>query len=168
MLAAAAMKAVRRWRYEPYRLQGEPGELKTNVTVNFKLSPHVNPCRESTSDSPAAVEPGTGVGYGTAGFKPDPLIAKVGPGITPPKAIYAPDPKYSGRTRKAKYQGTVLLWAVVGADGRVQDLKVAPSLGMGLDENAVAAVCKWKFKAAMKDSQPIPVQINVEVNFRLD
>jgi periplasmic protein TonB len=38
---------------------------------------------------------------------------------------------------------------------------------MGLDEQAVNAVERWKFEPAKKDGQPVPVMINVEVNFRL-
>jgi hypothetical protein len=53
---------------------------------------------------------------------------------------------------KAKYQGTVV---------------ISRSLGMGLDEKALAAVRQWKFEPALKDGRPVPVQINVEVNFRL-
>ncbi len=56
---------------------------------------------------------------------------------------------------------------VVGPDGRVHDLRVYRSLGMGLDEKAAEAVKTWRFEPARKDGQPVPVQINVEVNFRL-
>jgi periplasmic protein TonB len=37
MLVAAAIKAVRQWRYRPYRLNGEPVEVEAEVTVNFVL-----------------------------------------------------------------------------------------------------------------------------------
>jgi protein TonB len=37
-LARAAVEAVRRWRYRPYVLNGEPVEVETQVTVNFVLS----------------------------------------------------------------------------------------------------------------------------------
>ncbi len=69
--------------------------------------------------------------------------------------------------RKAKYQGTVVLWIVVGPDGKVHDLHVQRSLGLGLDEKAIEAVKLWKFDPARKDGQPVAVQVNVEVNFRL-
>ena len=48
-----------------------------------------------------------------------------------------------------------------------RDVKVARSLGMGLDQKAIEAVKKWKFEPALKDGKPVAVQINVEVNFRL-
>ena len=105
---------------------------------------------------------GPGIGGGMAGG-----VFKVGGGVSAPRGIYTPDPQYSDEARKAKYQGTVTLWLIVGADGRPRDVKVARSLGMGLDQKAVEAVRTWKFEPALKDGHPVAVQINVEVNFRL-
>jgi TonB family protein len=117
---------------------------------------------------------GTGVGFGTgAGFGPGEGggfgndIFRVGGGVTAPREIYAPDPEYSEQARKAKYQGTVLLWVVIGADGRIHDVHVQRSVGMGLDEKAVDAVRNWRFEPARKDGRAVAVQINIEVNFRL-
>jgi TonB family protein len=87
--------------------------------------------------------------------------------VSAPRAIYQPDPEYSEEARKAKYQGTVVLWVVVGPDGRSHEIRVQRSLGLGLDEKAVEAVRLWRFEPAKKDGVPVAVQINVEVNFRL-
>jgi TonB family protein len=81
--------------------------------------------------------------------------------------LYDPDPDYSEAARKAKYQGTVILWVIVGTDGRPREISVRRSLGMGLDEKAVEAVRRWKFDPAKKDGQAVAVQISIEVNFRL-
>ena len=106
------------------------------------------------------VGPGWGGGIGGGAYR-------VGGGVSAPRALYAPDPEYSEEARKAKYQGTVVLWVVVGPDGRPRDIRVQRTLGMGLDEKAIEAVRSWKFEPAKKDGQPVAVQINVEVNFRL-
>jgi protein TonB len=108
--------------------------------------------------------PGVGPGWG-GGTGGGPY--RVGGGVSAPRLLYAPDPDYSEEARKAKYQGTVVLWVVVGPDGRPRDIRVQRSLGLGLDEKAVEAVRTWKFDPARKDGQPVAVQINVEVNFRL-
>jgi len=108
--------------------------------------------------------PGVGPGWG-GGIGGGPY--RVGGGVSAPRALYAPDPEYSDEARKAKYQGTVVLWIVVGPDGKVHDLHVQRSLGLGLDEKAIEAVKLWKFDPARKDGQPVAVQVNVEVNFRL-
>ena len=92
---------------------------------------------------------------------------KVGPDVTAPRATYAPDPKYSPDALESDYEGTVVLWVVVAADGHIQELKVARSIGLGLDEQAMAAVSQWRFNPARQHGTPVAVQINVEVNFRL-
>lgn len=106
------------------------------------------------------VGPGWGGGYGGGAYR-------VGGGVSAPRGVFMPDPEYSEEARKAKYQGTVVLWVVVGPDGRTHEVRVQRSLGMGLDEKAIEAVRTWKFDPAKKDGKPVAVQINVEVNFRL-
>jgi periplasmic protein TonB len=105
---------------------------------------------------------GPGHGGGTGGG-----LFRVGGGISAPRPIYDPDPEYSEEARHAKYQGTVLLWVIVGPDGRPHDIRVQRSLGMGLDEKAIEAVRQWKFEPSMKDGHPVAVQVNIEVSFRL-
>jgi TonB family protein len=106
------------------------------------------------------VGPGWGGGIGGGPYR-------VGGGVSAPRAIFSPDPEYSEEARKAKYQGTVVLYVVVGADGRPHDLRVTRSLGLGLDEKAIEAVRTWRFDPAKKDGQAVAVQVNIEVNFRL-
>jgi TonB family protein len=106
------------------------------------------------------VGPGWGGGIGGGAYR-------VGGGVSAPRAIFSPDPEYSEEARKAKWQGTVVLWVVIGPDGKPRDVRVQRSLGMGLDEKAIEAVRSWKFEPAKKDGQPVAVQVNVEVNFRL-
>jgi periplasmic protein TonB len=118
--------------------------------------------------SRSGVGPGDGRGFGPgneAGLGGG--LYKVGSGIAPPRQIYAPDPDYSEEARKMKHQGSVVLWMVVGTDGRPRNIRVQRSLGMGLDEKAIEAVKTWRFDPAKKDGQPVNVQINVEVYFRL-
>ena len=109
---------------------------------------------------------GAGVGKGTGGGFGG-KVFHLGEGVQAPVPLSTPDPEYSEEARKAKYQGTVVLWLIVGPDGQPRDIKVSRSLGMGLDQKAVEAVRKWKFEPAKKDGVPVAVQINVEVNFRL-
>jgi len=107
------------------------------------------------------VGPGHGGGYGGGAYR-------VGGGVSAPKVLYEPDPEYSEEARKAKYQGTVVLWLVVSAEGKPQDIRVQRSLGMGLDEKAIEAIKQYKFKPALKDGKTaVPVMITIEVDFRL-
>lgn len=106
------------------------------------------------------VGPGRGGGIGGGVFH-------VGGGVSAPKVVYQPDPEYSEEARKAKFQGTCVLSLVVGPDGRPRDIRIARSLGLGLDEKAIEAVKNWRFEPAIKDGKPVAVAINVEVDFRL-
>jgi periplasmic protein TonB len=108
--------------------------------------------------------PGVGPGYG-GGIGGG--VFRVGGGVSAPRVLEDPSPDYSEEARKAKYQGTVVLWLIVDSNGRPRDVRVARSLGMGLDQKAIEAVRQWKFQPAMKDGTPVAVQINVEVNFHL-
>jgi TonB family protein len=103
------------------------------------------------------------------GYKVGGGAFRVGGGVSAPIAIFSPDPEYSEEARKAKLQGTCVLWLIVGPDGKPRDIRVARTpLGHGLDERAMESVKKWRFKPAYKDGKPVAVEINVEVNFHLN
>ncbi len=120
------------------------------------------------SGNGGGVGEGSGPGYGPgSGGGVGGGVFKVGGGVSAPRAIYSPDPEYSEEARKVKHMGTVVLWLVVGPDGKPRDIRVARTLGLGLDEKAIEAVKTWRFEPAYKDGKPVAVQVNVEVNFHL-
>ncbi|HZW95949.1 MAG TPA: energy transducer TonB [Candidatus Eremiobacteraceae bacterium] len=106
------------------------------------------------------VGPGWGGGIGGGVFRP-------GRGVTPPRAIYSPEPEFSEEARKAKYQGTCVLGLVVDANGRPTNIRVVSTLGMGLDEKAIEAVKTWRFEPGQKDGHAVAVEIAIEVAFHL-
>jgi len=103
---------------------------------------------------------GSGYGGGIGGG-----AYRVGGAVSAPREISAPTPQYSEEARKANLQGTVVLWVVISPEGTVSDIRVARSLGLGLDEKAIEAVRTWKFEPAKKDGKPVPVQVNIAVTF---
>jgi len=96
-----------------------------------------------------------------------PTVYRIGNGVSAPTPLTRKDPEYTDEARAAKLSGTVVVYAEVGADGFAHNLAVLSGIGMGLDENAIAAIRQWTFKPAMKDGQPVAVGITIEVNFRL-
>jgi protein TonB len=101
---------------------------------------------------------GTGGGYPTAGLG----------GYGTPSCLYCPQAQFSDEAVKAKFQGIVMVSAVIGADGRVIDARVIKGLGLGLDENALAAVKTWRFKPALgPDGKPTTVRQAISVEFHL-
>jgi TonB family protein len=96
-----------------------------------------------------------------------PIFAQELSRVRPPTIISKVEPQYSEEARKAGLEGMVLLKIVVDPEGKARDPKVLRSLGLGLDEQAIVAVNNWQFQPGVKDGQPVPVQAQVEVNFRL-
>ena len=104
--------------------------------------------------------PGEGGGVGGGVFR-------VGGGVSAPVLLFKVEPEYSEEARKAKYQGTVLLYIEVDPSGHATNIRVQRSLGLGLDEKAIEAVKKWKFRPGAKDGKAVTVAATIEVNFRL-
>jgi TonB family protein len=167
MLAKAALEAVQKWRYAPMEKA-----VITDVTINFTLAKD----RGHDSDKTGAVEGGMpggiagGVNGGVAGGIDggvDGKVYAVGNGVSLPVARYKPEPPYTKEARAAKLAGTVVLQAVIGADGSVANVKVIKPLDAGLSANAVETVRTWKFKPAQKDGKPVACRVTIEVSFRL-
>jgi TonB family protein len=114
------------------------------------------------------IGPGDGGGVGSG---LGPYVGKggsgLGNGVSWPRAIYHPEPEFSEEARREHYQGLVALLIVVGVDGRAHDIRPLRSLGMGLDEKAIEAVRTWRFEPGMKDGRPVPVEMEVDVDFRI-
>jgi TonB family protein len=104
--------------------------------------------------------PGEGGGFGGG-------VYRLGGGVSAPALLTKVEPEYSEEARKAKHQGTVVLYVEVDTAGRPHNIRVVQSLGLGLDEKAMEAVAKWKFKPGLKDGRPVTVAATVEVTFRL-
>jgi TonB family protein len=83
-----------------------------------------------------------------------------------PEAVSKVQPQYPDIARDASVEGTVMVQALVGKDGRVKDTRVVKSVPM-LDAAAVAAVKQWIFKPALNNNKPVPVWIAVPVKFTL-
>ena len=131
---------------------------KTILDVSPEQTTHIDSARPSTDNNPD--HPMSGAGFGGGAYR-------IGGGVSSPSVIFKVEPEYSEEARRAKLQGTVILFIVVDADGKPRDLKVIRPVGLGLDQKAIEAVKKWRFKPGMKDGNAVPVQCTIEVNFRL-
>lgn len=84
-----------------------------------------------------------------------------------PAVVYQIEPEYSEEARKARLTGTVVLYVEIDERGQVSKVEVRQSLGLGLDEKAVEAIQKWRFRPARKDGKAVPSVALVDVGFRL-
>lgn len=109
---------------------------------------------------------GNGLGPGSGGNTGGGAY-QIGGDVSAPQLVYQVDPEFSEEARKAKFQGEVLVHLIVDATGRPTQVRVIRPVGMGLDEKAREAVAQYKFKPARKGGQPVPVELNVAVNFQI-
>jgi TonB family protein len=114
------------------------------------------PASTPTSDDAPVQDPETGVylpGTGGVGY---------------PECQACPLPTYTDQARHDKWQGVVLIQLTITSDGKTTDIAIVRSAGHGLDEKALEAVSKWRFKSAKGlDGKPVPVRTTAEINFRL-
>jgi protein TonB len=87
--------------------------------------------------------------------------------VTRPVIIDRVEPQYTETARRVRLEGTVIVQAVIDEQGRVVDVKVLKNLPMGLDQAAVDAVSRWRFKPATLHGRPVKVYYSLTVVFRV-
>ncbi|HET6179779.1 MAG TPA: energy transducer TonB [Candidatus Sulfotelmatobacter sp.] len=116
-----------------------------------------------------------GQGVATGGFgsqavvREGPKIAPVdtGAATTPVEITYKPQPVYTDEARGLKLEGEVLLEVSFSAVGTLHVNRVVRGLGHGLDEAAIAAANKMRFKPALRAGQPVDSTAIVHVMFQM-
>ncbi|SRR5216684_2031114 len=107
---------------------------------------------------------GTGEGTATA---PSEGPLRVGGDVKAPVAINRAKPDYTDAARKGRVTGVVVVEAIVNKQGEVEQVKVLKGLPLGLSEQAVEAVKKWRFHPGTLNGQPVEVIFDLTVNFTL-
>jgi TonB family protein len=90
-----------------------------------------------------------------------------GPPTTAVEIIFKPNPVYTDEARNLRLEGEVLLEVMFGANGQLHVNRVVRGLGHGLDEAAIAAANKMRFKPAMRLGTPMDSTAIVHVVFQL-
>lgn len=121
---------------------------------------------------------GVGLTAATLPFPPEPPLPTVpgkmfaepftiGPDVTAPTVVKRVEPQYTQDARKLRYAGTLVVEAVIETDGSLKVVRVIQALDHGLTEAGVEALEQWKFNPGMRNGEPVPVSLNIEVNFNL-
>jgi TonB family protein len=151
---ASAINAVQLSRFAPGGLNGKPVPVRIDVEVPFRSSgveavPRVVIAeRDLPLPAPAA-----------AGKKP--------PSYTPPIPIHVAQAAFPDPDVKHSYPAVALVTVLVTKDGLPSEVRVARGLGFGMDEQAVAAVKKYRFLPATQNGKVVAERRNVEVKFPL-
>jgi TonB family protein len=133
----------------------------TGEPARESLGPNIGPGGDGEGSTPGdGTTPGRGFGDG---------IGARGPGVTTPVVVTQVKPSYTAEAMRAKVQGLVMVECVVMPDGTVGDVKVTKSLDsvFGLDQEAIKAARRWKFVPGMRQGEPVPVIITIELTFTL-
>jgi TonB family protein len=138
-----AVSALKKWRFAPGTKDGVAVPVQVEVELSFTLHQ-----RGPALGSPEVFFVG-------------------GAGMTAPKPLSQIQPEYTADAREKGVQGSVLIDAVILADGTVGDTKVTRSLDPGLDAQALFALNSWRFQPGRKDGAPVPVQVTLEIVFAL-
>jgi TonB family protein len=112
--------------------------------------------------SGSGLGPGSGGGTGGGFYRP-------GNGVAMPTVVTEVKPSYTADAMRQKIQGVVMVEAVVMPDGGVGQVNVVRSLDptFGLDQEAVKAVRRWRFRPGTRFGQPVPVLVEIELTFTL-
>lgn len=145
-LDEAAINAVSESQFEPGSLHGNPVPTRFMVWVPFLGNG----------------QPAIPMGGATLGKKPD-AVKKV----TPPVPTSTPEAEFSDEARRAHSGGTVVFQVLLDEDGSLRTAGLLAVAGKGLDQNAYAAVRKYKFKPATLEGIPVPFLMTIEVKFRM-
>jgi protein TonB len=122
------------------------------------------PGTTSAGDHPGNNNGGAGDRPGD-GFGPGAI--RGGPGVTMPTLVERVSPKYTGDAMRARIQGSVWIECVVLPDGSVGDARVMRSLDrhFGLDDEALAAAKRWRFKPGTLNGEPVATVVTIELMF---
>ena len=116
-----------------------------------------------------------GKGVATGGFGSEQVVhqgpkiaqADSGPATTPVEITYKPNPVYTQEARDLKLEGEVLLEVNFSANGSLHVNRVVRGLGHGLDDAAIAAANKIRFKPALRFGTPVDSTAVVHVSFQM-
>jgi periplasmic protein TonB len=101
-------------------------------------------------------------GFGGDAFRP-------GNGVTSPVPITRASPNYTSDAMRARAQGIITVECVVEPNGECGDVRVVRAFAppFGLDEQAIAAARRWRFRPGMRGGEPVPVLVNLEIEFNI-
>ncbi len=132
-----------------------------------------SPCSPRTRNNPVAKKPVIDKDVETKVVSPstpatgEPIRFVVNGPVTEPVKIDGQDAIYPDAAKRAHIQGVVVLEAVIGPDGNVENLTTLRGLPLGLTEAAVQAVRRWRYEPATMGGEPVPVKYIITVRFTL-
>ena len=154
MLSAAAIEAVKQWRYRPYISDDKPAEVETVVRVGFRMA-----------DGPEISTPGRSQ-QRSAPREGIPQLARVSAGIVQGLLEHKVDPEYPAEAQEKHVEGTVVLNVDIDDEGNVGRVELVSGHSM-LAPSAMDAVLEWRYRPFVLNGAAVPVETTIEVKFAL-
>lgn len=167
MLAAAAIDAVKQWKYKPYLLNGQSAEVETRVTVNFALPEAA--AVGVVGDAPGGIlsgQPGGIVSTTPVDTNHSVLRVRVSQGVMAGLLLSKVPPEYPPAAKDKHIQGVVLLRVIIDREGKASNIQLISGHPL-LAPAAIDAVRQWKYKPYLLNGKPVEVETQVTVNFTL-
>lgn len=151
-----------------------PTKIPKNIDMRPDAAPPAAPSMAGvTGGVPGGVQGGMtggvlgGVLSSDVGKMPaKPKLVKVSQGVSEGLLVHKVTPQYPPIAKQARVQGSVVLRAVIGKDGKVENLQTESGSAL-LASAAVNAVKQWRYKPYVLNGTPVDVETTVTVNFRL-
>jgi TonB family protein len=162
MLTAAAIEAVKQWKYRPYVTNGNAIAVIGMVRLHFALTENDT---SGVITEPAlldTIRPTSLEGRPTA----VPQRVRVSSGVSQGMLLSKVAPEYPQEAREQHVQGTVILQVRIDKEGNVLDVELISGNPM-LVPAAIEAVRQWKYRPYVLNGQAVEVDTQVQVNFVL-
>jgi TonB family protein len=181
----SAVEAMKKWKFQPYLHNGQPVQIGYKMPYDFAISDRVHDLPDSAAGPPTSeLKPPSGApasstastnqgadnhGQGSAPGSDASSVAQhvqISQGTSQHMLVHQVAPVYPDSARRNLVQGTVVLKAIIGQDGRIKDLR--PISGpQELYESAVGAVEQWRYKPFLLEGKPVEVETTINVNYKL-
>jgi TonB family protein len=164
LLAAAAVDAMKQWKFRPYIRNGEAVRVTTNLRYDFVFSDKVTEIspNDTIPISSAAASPSSPATTDTE----IPQRVRLAQGVSAGMLIHRVYPVYPEKAKFNYAQGTIVLKVIIGKDGLIKDLKKV-SGPEDLAPAAIGAVQQWRYRPYTLNGQPVEVETTVKVKFQL-
>jgi TonB family protein len=168
-----AVEAARQYKFKPATLDGKPVTVDLYVDISFNIAGASSPIRTVNFSYAAASSPTRTVNFLIPAVAEPTQIqagstARVSPGVITGERTSYVEPVYPDVAKKAKLNGTVVLNALIGKDGKMKSLKVISATDPMFNNAALDAVRQWTYKPYLLNGEPTEVETSITVNFALN